>query len=142
MPGVQHTVSIAAPAEVVWSVVVDVERWPERIPTVNTVERLDAGPLAVGSRTRLKQPRLTAAVWTVTELTDGSAFTWTSHSPGVTITAVHAVEPNPDGSRLTLSLTMSGVLAGLGWLLTRSRTRRYVETEAASIKSVAEALTT
>src|SRR4051812_1919986 len=138
MPGVQHTVTIAALPAVVWAVVVDVERWPERIPTVDAAERLDPGPLAVGSRTRLQQPRLPAAVWTVTELPNESAYTWTSSSPGPTITATHAVEPHPDGSLLTLSLTMSGPLSGLGWLLTRARTKRYVETEAASIKSVAE----
>ena len=99
MPGLQHTVTIAAPPERVWPVVVDVERWPERIPTVDAVERLDAGPLAVGSRTRLQQPRLPTAVWMVTELADGSSYTWESSSPGVTITATHVVEPHPDGSR-------------------------------------------
>ena len=88
MPGLEHTVTIAAPPEAVWAVVVDVERWPERIPTVETVERLDDGPLRVGSRTRLQQPRLPTAVWTITELTDGSSYTWESSSPGVTVTAV------------------------------------------------------
>lgn len=138
MPGLKHAVTIAAPPERVWAVVVDVERWPERIPTVDTVERLDAGPLVVGSRTRLEQPRLPTAVWTVTELTGGSSYTWESTSPGVTVTATHVVEPHPDGSRLTLSVSVAGPISGIGWLMTRKLTKRYVETEAASIKQTAE----
>ena len=141
MPGVVHAVTISAPPERVWAVVIDVERWPERIPTVDTVERLDAGPLAVGSRTRLQQPKLPTAVWTVTELTDGSSYTWESRSPGVSVTATHVVEPDPDGSRLTLSVSVSGPLSGIGWLATRSLTKRYVQMEAASIKTAAESLT-
>lgn len=139
MPGLRRTVTIAAPPERVWEVLFDVEHWPERIPTVDSVERLDDGPLAVGSRTRLRQPRLPTAVWTVTELTDGTSFTWGSRSPGVTIDASHLVEPDPDGSRLTLSVTVSGPLSAVGWLMTRSLTRQYVETEADSIKRAAEA---
>ena len=140
MPGLKHTATIAAPPERVWAVLVDVERWPERIPTVDAVERLDAGPLAVGSRTRLRQPRLPEAVWTVTELADGSSYTWESASPGVTVTAEHVVEPHPDGSLLTLTVTVSGPMSRIGWLMTRSLTKRYVETEAASIKAASEGL--
>lgn len=138
MPGLQHTVTIAAPPERVWAVVVDVERWPEQIPTVDAVERLDDGPLAVGSRTRLEQPRLPTAVWTVTELATGSSYTWQSRSPGVTVTATHVVEPHPDGSRLTLAVAVSGPLSVIGWLPTRSLTKRYVEAEAAAVKAAAE----
>ncbi|MEU4286753.1 SRPBCC family protein [Kribbella sp. NPDC026596] len=138
MPGLRHTITIAAPPERVWAVIVDVERWPERIPTVEAVERLDAGPLAVGSRTRLQQPRLPTAVWTVTELVDGSSYTWESRSSGVTVTATHVVEPHPDGSRLALALRVSGWLSGIGWLMSRSLTKQYVETEATSIKRAAE----
>lgn len=141
MPGLQHAVTIAAPPERVWAVLVDVERWPERIPTVDTVERLDPGPLAVGSRVRLSQPKLATAVWTVTELTDGSSFAWESRSSGVTVVATHLVEPHPDGCRLTLAITVSGAMSGIGWLFSRSLTRRYVETEAASIRKAAEAST-
>lgn len=138
MPSLQHMVTIAAPPEQVWAVITDVERWPERIPTVEAVERLDPGPLVAGSRTRLQQPRLPTAVWTVTEMTDGSSFTWESRSPGVTVTAGHVVEPHPEGSRLTLAVTVSGLLSGVGWLMTRSLTKQYVETEAESIRRVAE----
>ena len=90
--------------------------------------------MAVGSQTRLQQPRLPTAVWTVTELADGSLYTWESSSPGVIVTAAHVVELHPDGSRLTVS----GPLCGIGWLLTRSLTKRSVDTEAASIKTAAE----
>ena len=138
MAGLQHIVTIEAPPARVWAVIVDVERWPERIPTVEAVERLDAGPLAVGSRTRLQQPRLPTAVWTVTELDEGSSYTWESSSPGVTITAAHVVEPHPDGSRLTLGVNVAGPMSGIGWLMTRSLTKRYVETEAAAVKTAAE----
>ena len=141
MPGLEHAAIIAAPPERVWAVVVDVERWPDRIPTVDAVERLDPGPLDVGSRTRLRQPRLPEGVWTVTELVDGSSYTWESSSPGVTVTAAHVVETHPDGSRLTLSVKVSGALSGVGWLMTRKLTKRYVETEAASIKTAAETST-
>ena len=141
MPGLERTVAIAAPAQRVWAVIADLGRWPERIPTVEAVERLDTGPLAVGSRVRLQQPRLPTAVWTVTEWEEGSSFTWKSSSPGVTITAAHVVVPRGDGSRLTLALTVTGPLSGIGWLLSRSLTTRYVETEAASIKKAAETTT-
>jgi carbon monoxide dehydrogenase subunit G len=138
MPGLQHVITIAAPPERVWAVLIDVERWPERIPTVDEVERLDDGPLAVGSRTRLRQPKLPEAVWTVTELTDGKSYTWEQKSSGVTGVASHLVEPHPDGTRLTLSLDVSGPLAGVGWLMTRKLARRYVETEAETIRKFAE----
>jgi carbon monoxide dehydrogenase subunit G len=139
MPGLQHAVTVAAPPERVWEVLTEVERWPERIPTVDSVERLDDGPLRVGSRTRLQQPRLPEAVWTVTDVDEGRSFTWESRSRGVAISADHVVEPHGTATRLTLSVDLSGPLAPIGWLMTRGLTRRYVETEAASIKRVAEA---
>ena len=138
MPGLERTITIAAAPATVWAALVDVDRWPERIPTVDAVERLDEGPLVVGSRTRLQQPRLPTAVWTVTELTKGSSYTWESRSPGVIVTASHVVGPHAVGSRLTLAVTVSGPLSWVGWLMTRSLTRRYVETEAASIRTTAE----
>jgi len=139
MPRFEHAIAISAPPERVWEILVDVEAWPARIPTVDRVERLDDGPLAVGAKTRLAQPKLPEAVWTVTELTPGAAFTWTSSSPGVRITASHLIEPTPEGSRLTLAVDLAGWLAPVGWLTTKSLTQRYVQTEAASIKAAAEA---
>ena len=54
------------------------------------------------------------------------------------VTASHVVEPHPGGSRLTLAVDVSGPLSRVGWLMTRSLTAQYVETEAASVKRAAE----
>jgi uncharacterized protein YndB with AHSA1/START domain len=124
------TFDLGAPPERVWAAMSDIERWPEWTPTVTRVERLDRGPLGVGSRVRILQPKLPPAVWEVTELDAGRSFTWVTRSPGVRVTAQHRVEPTPDGSRVTLSLAFSGLLGRVVARLTRSLNQRYLALEA------------
>ena len=64
---------IDAPPQAVWPVLSDVAHWPDWLPTVNTVERLDEGPMRIGSRARVTQPKLPKAEWEVTELEDGTS---------------------------------------------------------------------
>src|SRR5688572_7852445 len=65
---VEQTIEIDAPRKTVWAVMIDVERWPEWTPTTTSVELLDRGPFVVGSRARIRQPRLPVVIWTVTTL--------------------------------------------------------------------------
>jgi uncharacterized membrane protein len=127
------TRSIDAPAAQVWSVLSDVGRWPEWTPTVDSVERLDAGPFGVGSRARVRQPRLAAAVWEVTEWVDGERFTWVSHTPGVTTTGRHEVAAQDGGCRVVLRIEHTGPLSAVASLVWGRLTQRYVETEAQSL---------
>jgi len=69
------TVDIKAPPQRVWAVLSDVEGWPDWTPSVKRVERLDAGPLTVGGRARLRQPKLRPAIWQITKVEKGSSFT-------------------------------------------------------------------
>src|SRR5262249_4702286 len=93
------TVEIGASPQRVWAVLSDIERWPEWTPTVRSIQRLDNGPLAPGRRARIRQPKLPPADWQVTALHEGSGFTWVTRSPGVSVTARHAVEAIEGGSR-------------------------------------------
>ena len=104
------TIDIAAPAQLVYEVYTDVERWPEWTASVTSVELLHQGPLRVGSRARIKQPRLPTAVWEVTEVVTGRSFTWIARGPGIMTTASHVVTPpEADGpTRVTASLQQTG----------------------------------
>jgi hypothetical protein len=132
---VERTVEIVASPERVWAVMTDVERWPEWTASVRRAERLDAGPFGVGSRARIRQPRLPVAVWTVTALEPGRYFEWQSTGPGLRTVAGHRIEARGAGStRVSLSLAWSGPLAPLVRLLFGSLSSRYVEMEAHGLK--------
>jgi hypothetical protein len=128
------TADIPAAPERVWGILADVERWPEWTPSVTRITRLDPGPLAVGSRARIHQPRLLPATWRIVELAEGRRFTWVTGSPGIRAVAEHSVEPIDRGSRVTLSVRFEGLLASLVARLTRDLNRRYLELEAAGLR--------
>ena len=130
---------VAAPPDVVWDVLVDVERWPEWTDSVTSVRRLDDGPLAVGSRAELSQPRVPKGTCTVTALDPGRAFTWEQRQPGSTVVASHECAPSPDGgTRVVLRVVMRGAVGGVVGLLYRRLTQRYLALEAAGLKERAE----
>lgn len=135
----ESTVTIAAPSRVVFDVLADVARWPEWSDTMTWVRRHDEGPLVVGSRATVKQPRLRETVWTVTEVEDGRRFSWRSHAPGVTTTGRHVVVPSGDGAVVTLAIEHTGPLSGPVGLLTKGLTRRYLALEGAGLKELCEA---
>lgn len=136
------TTDIDAAPDTVFAVMADIERWPEWTPTVTRVERLDGatGPLAIGQRLRIVQPRVPPAEWTVTALEAGRGFRIMSRSPGAAVVANHWIEPLMDGqqSRVTLSITFSGWLGRvIGWLM-RGLNERYIAQEAAGLKRRSE----
>jgi hypothetical protein len=130
----EQTVAIDATPEVVWSVISDVERWPEWTASIRSVELLTPGPLAVGSRARVRQPKLPTAVWEVTELRPGRSFTWVNRSPGMTSTGVHSVS---DAGVATLRIEQTGPLSVLA-LPFLPLTKKYVQLEAAGLKRRSE----
>ena len=129
------TVEIPATPALVWSVMVDVERWPEWTASVSRVALLPPPPLQLGSLVRIHQPRLPPAFWRVTEFRTGASFTWISVAPGVSVTARHMVEAIASGSRVTLSIHYEGVLGALLARWTRRLNERYLAMEANGLKA-------
>ena len=124
---------IAAPAPAVWEVLYDVARWPEWTPTIDSVELLDEGAFGVGSRAKVRQPKLPQAEWQVTEVVPGRSFTWEAKGPGMKTIARHEVVPDADGSQVTLSIEQTGPMGAVAALVWRSLTQRYIELEAESL---------
>ena len=136
----QHVASIRIDAspETVWDIVADVERWPEWTESMETVTRVDDGPLRDGSSARVKQPRLPAVVWHVTEVEPGRSFTWEARAPGMLSVASHRIETVDGATVVTLSIRQSGPLAFVAALTLGRLTRRYVAMEAEGLRRRAE----
>lgn len=133
------TIDIQAPPERVWAALQDIEHWPAWTPTVTKVRPLDPGPVAVGTRAIVRQPKLPSACWQITEFAEGRSFTWIKRSPGVLVTGRHCVEGTANGSRATLSLDFSGPLGSFIARLTRGLNKGYLTLEAQGLKKHAEA---
>ena len=139
MGRVEANVTVEAPAARLWEVLVDVESWPRWLSTMTSVQRLDDGPLKVGSSARVVQPKMRPMVWTVTELAPERSFTWVADAPGVKVTGEHTITRlDDDRAELELAATTAGPLAFLVDLFAGRRTRDYVAREAAGTKAAAE----
>lgn len=135
----QVTVEISAPPDRVWAVMRDVDRWHEWTRSVRRVERLDGKPFALGTRVRVRQPRLPPAVWEITSIhAGGGGFTWESTAPGVRVTARHEIERAGRGSRVRLSIDNEGPLGSVIGRLIAGITRRYMAMEAEGLKARSE----
>lgn len=135
-----QTTKTAAGIERAWSALAAVTTYPRWTPSMSTVEPLDGSALRVGHRFRIKQPGLPPVVWRVSDVQAGESFTWEANSPGVHTVAYHRLTRNPDGTtQISIGLRQHGVLSGLIAMLTGTKTRRFLELEAAGLKAAAEA---
>ena len=132
------SVEIDAPAERVFDVMTDVVRWHEWTPSITSIKRLDQGPLVVGSRALIRQPKFPPALWTVSRIVPGRGFEWVNRAPGLRVTGHHFAEPLGQRSRATLALSYEGIFGGLLARMTEGITKRYLKMEADGLKARAE----
>ena len=133
-------ITIDAPADRIWAVYTDVERWPEWTASVTSAQLDPPGPLSIGTRARIKQPRFLPVTWIVTELQAGHSWTWANRSPGATTIAHHVLTTIAEGRvHVQLSIEQRGVLGRpVGWVV-RRLTRKYLRLEAEGLRRRSEA---
>jgi uncharacterized membrane protein len=132
------SVDIDAPPSRVYDVMIDVERWHEWTESITSIKRLEPGEFRVGSRARVKQPKLAPATWTVTQLIPGKGFVWTSSAPGLLVTGSHMAVAKGRGSQATLELHYEGIAGGLLGRLLHSLNEHYLALESAGLKRRSE----
>jgi uncharacterized membrane protein len=137
----EDSIEIDAPAQLVWEVFSDVERWPEWTASVTSLVARDGAGLAVGKRFAIKQPGMFKLVWKVTEIDPGSSWTWAQRSPGVLVTARHWISTQASGRTLVRQqLDQRGLLGGVAGRLMAKKTKRFLEQEAQGLKARSEQL--
>ena len=137
----EDSVEIDAPAQLVWQVFSDVERWPEWTASVSSLVARGGAGLDVGKRFAIKQPGMSKLVWKVTEIDPGSSWTWVQRSPGVLVSARHDVIAQPgDRTLVRQHLDQRGWLGALVGRLMVKKTKRFLELEAQGLKTRSEEL--
>src|SRR6185436_18323102 len=106
------SITIDAPIEVVWSVFTDVERWPTWASSFTSVELID-GPMRLGAKARIRQPRLPTVVWEVTAWEPGRSWTWTAVGPGARTEASHVLTEPGGRTVASQSIASSGPIGRL-----------------------------
>jgi uncharacterized protein YndB with AHSA1/START domain len=131
-------IEIKATPERVWSVLMDVERWPQWSSTFKEIRVKTPGDFGLGSVARIKQPKQFPATWIVTQFEPNKSFAWTSKQGGLTLFADHQITPHDDGVTVVLTAILSGPLGPVIGALQGGRVRRAVTTEAHGLKNRSE----
>ena len=135
---IEEVIEIEAPADRVWAVISDVQRWHEWTASIRSIKLLDSGGLVPGGRARIRQPGFPAAIWRVSHVDDGRSFTWESVGPGLKSVGIHSVESRGEGrSVATLRLENHGLLSIL-FAPFAAKSRYYVRLEAQGLKQRSE----
>ncbi len=135
---IENKIEIAAPIEKVWDMTLDVEKWPDHTSTMTSVQRLESGPLKIGSKVRIKQPGQRAKVWTVTLVDPPKGFAWTAKLMGMTMTATHLLKQSETGTKNALIVDIEGGPTPVLGAVLRGPILNAIKTENEGLKAAAE----
>ncbi|MEO8541821.1 MAG: SRPBCC family protein [bacterium] len=134
----ERSVEIDATPARVWSIMSDVEKWPEWTSSIESVQL--PVPLALGAAAVVKAKGTSKATWRVTEWNPGRNFTWATSLRGAKTVGEHVIEGNGEGkSRVILAIEVKGFMAGLFRPLISKVITTNLDLESAGLKRRSEA---
>lgn len=135
---VTNNITINADISKVYGVWTEVENWNLWTKSINKISFLDNEKFEIGGKVRIEQPKLSPALWTITEIQPNKSFTWQTKTMGVTVIAKHTLEHSPSGTIAKSVLTYDGLLAGLLYRLFLKLTSQYLIMEIEGLKNECE----
>jgi carbon monoxide dehydrogenase subunit G len=113
------SVEINAPADRVWALVNELDKWHQWMPSIKKIEIVSQGPLAVGSQLSVtaKVSRLTVnLLMTITEFVPERSVVMRGKALGTNLTRFYLFEPADGKTKVTVGGEVSGLLS---WLARR-----------------------
>lgn len=140
------SISINATPETVFATVSDVENSPNRIDWYEKVDMLTDGPVRVGTKwreIRRMYNKQSVEEWTMTAFESPHYFSACCDSQGYDVEWTMRVDPENDGSRLTLNMTtkprtfIGKLMAPVEWLMS-AMCKKMVRKDLESTKAYIE----
>ena len=122
----------------VFNVLADIENWNTWTRSVTKISYLENNTFKVGDQALVIQPRLSPAVWTITEIIPNKSFIWQTHSYGVNMTAKHILKETDQGTFIEHQVIYEGQFAWLFYKLTGKLTNQYLTMEIMGLKAKCE----
>ncbi len=116
----ESSVDINEPVGKVWTLIDNLEEWPQWMPSIKKIERISTGPLGVGSQLSVtaKVSRLPVKLlMTIIEFVPERTVILEGEALGTKLTRFYMLEPVNGKTKVTIGGNVSGALS---WLARRS----------------------
>jgi len=122
----------------VYGIWTDIEKWNLWTKSIKQISYLENFSFKVGGKAKVIQPKLSPAVWKITEIKVDKSFTWETKILGVTAIGDHILENSSRGTIAKSILTYKGLFASLLCAISRNLTIQYMTMEMEGLKNECE----
>lgn len=135
---IEDRIHISCPPDRVWAITIDINAWPDWVPTIQRAQVLSDEPFGVGTRAVLKQPAQPKTVWCMVACSPQAGFVWQTSGRLFRMRATHHLTPTDHGTDCYLNIRLQGPLGRLLGPLLKFPIKRALRQENKALKTVCE----